>query len=609
MTVQEFKELLPSLPTQAGVYRFIAETGEILYIGKAKNLPKRLQSYFSQRKDMRNKTRTMVRRAQRIEFTVVDTEQDALLLEATLIRKHKPRYNVALKWTKPYPYICITNERFPRVMYSHDAERKSGARYFGPYTSKQRVLVLLDLIKELFQLRTCELHLSQESIDKSRHKVCLEYHIKNCKAPCVGLETEAEYMQKVEEVANILKGNFVAVRKYLDAQIAQYSENMEFERAHEVQQKLQAFDKYQSKSTVVSMTIGDVDVFSLAQTEEGDTFVNYIKVVQGAIINACTIELERNLQERPADILGYAVSELRDKFGSYAPEIIAPMKFTLPEKTAKIHVPQVGDKKKLLDLSVKNLNYFILQQRKTDLNRAQQQTKSEQLLAIMQKDLRTPRPPVHIECFDNSNLQGTFPVSAMVVFRNGKPSKRDYRHYNVKTVDGPNDFASMEEVVFRRYKRLLESKATLPDLIVIDGGKGQLSSALKSLQALGIAEQISVIGIAKRLEEIYFATDEVPLLLSKKSPTLKIIQQLRDEAHRFGITFHRDQRSRGFTITELTQIKGIGEKTAELLLTHFQSVTNIKTTPLKALAEVIGAATAKKVRDYFDTPKADNTEN
>jgi excinuclease ABC subunit C len=601
MTRQEFSDLRPGLPTQAGVYRFIAEDEEILYIGKAKNLLKRLQSYFSLRKDMRNKTRTMVRRAQRIEYTVVDTEQDALLLEATLIKKYKPRYNVALKWTKPYPYIVIMAERFPRVMFTHDIERNSKNRYFGPYTSKQRVTDLLELIKSLFALRTCDLQLSQDSIDKGKHKVCLQYHIKNCKAPCVGLESEIEYMQKIEEVANILKGHFSAVRTYLNEEVAAAVELMQFERAYELQQKYQAFEQYQSKSTVVSNSIKDVDVFTIEQTDEGRTFVNYLKVVQGAIINACTVQLEQNLQTRPADMLAYAAAELREKFNSHAPEIVAPMNFALPDKTAKITIPQTGDKKKLLDLSTKNLFYFILQQRKTDLNRAQQQTKSDVLLAQMQKDLRTPRPPVHIECFDNSNLHGTFPVSAMVVFRNGKAAKRDYRHYNVKTVEGPNDFASMEEVVFRRYKRLLESKATLPDLIVIDGGKGQLSSALKSLQALGIAEQISVIGIAKRLEEIYFAGDDIPLLLSKKSPTLKIIQQLRDEAHRFGITFHRDQRSRDFTNTELTKIRGIGDKTATTLLTHFGSVATIRSTKLEDLAVVIGNKTARLLRDYFDS--------
>jgi excinuclease ABC subunit C len=601
MTRQEFSDLRPGLPTQAGVYRFIAEDEEILYIGKAKNLLKRLQSYFSQRKDMRNKTRTMVRRAQRIEYTVVDTEQDALLLEATLIKKYKPRYNVALKWTKPYPYIVIMDERFPRVMFTHDIERNSKNRYFGPYTSKQRVADLLELIKELFTLRTCDLYLSQDSIDKGKHKVCLQYHIKNCKAPCIGLESEAEYMQKIEEVANILKGQFSAVRSYLHKEVEAAVELMQFERAHELQQKFKAFEQYQSKSTVVSNSIKDVDVFTIEQTEEGRTFVNYLKVVQGAIINACTVQLEQNLQTRPADMLAYAAAELREKFNSHAPEIIAAINFPLPDKRAKITVPQAGDKKKLLELSTKNLFYFILQQRKTDLNRAQQQTKSDVLLAQMQKDLRTPRPPVHIECFDNSNLHGTFPVSAMVVFRNGKAAKRDYRHYNVKTVEGPNDFASMEEVVFRRYKRLLESKATLPDLIVIDGGKGQLSSALKSLQALGIADQISVIGIAKRLEEIYFAGDDVPLLLSKKSPTLKIIQQLRDEAHRFGITFHRDQRSRDFTTTELTKIRGIGDKTATALLTHFGAVATIRNTKLEDLAAVIGNKTARLLRDYFDS--------
>ncbi len=608
MTRQEFKELMPSLPTQAGVYRFIsAPDDEILYIGKAKNLRKRLQSYFLNSKQMRNKTRIMVRRAARIEYTVVDTEQDALLLEATLIKRHQPRYNVALKWTRPYPYICITAERFPRVIYTHEMRREAGARYFGPYTSKQRVGVLLDLIKELFALRSCELHLSQDSIDKGKHKVCLEYHIKNCKAPCVGFEKEGEYMQKIEAVASILKGNFSFVRRYLSEQIAQFAENMEFEKAHDLQQKLRSLEQYQSKSTVVSSTIRDVDVFSIkeeAEREDGKaarTYVNYLKIVQGAIINACTVELEQNLTRRSADLLGFAAAELREKFGSYAPEIIAPLRIVLPEgaQPAKIHIPKQGDKKKLIELSEKNLEYFILQQRKTDLNKAQQQTKTEKLLAEMQRDLRTQRPPAYIECFDNSHLQGTFPVSAMVVFRNGKPAKRDYRHYNTKTVEGIDDFAAMEEVVFRRYKRLLESKAELPDLIVIDGGKGQLSAALKSLHALGIAEQVSIIGIAKRLEEIYFAADPVPLLLSKKSPSLKIIQQIRDEAHRFGISFHRDLRSRALTQTELTQIKGIGEKIATQLLAHFGSVEHLRAATQEDWAEVVGKKAASALAKWL----------
>lgn len=609
MNRQDFAELLPSLPTNPGVYRFIAEDDEILYIGKAKNLKRRLQSYFLQHKGIKNKTKTMVRKAVKILYTIVETEQDALLLEATLIRKYRPPYNVMLKWSKPYPYIAITSERFPRVIYTHDTSDKK-ATYFGPYTSKSRVFNLLDLIKEIFQLRTCQLHLSQENIELGKFKVCLEYHIKNCKAPCVALESEAEYMQKINEVENVLKGNFAQVRQYLAQKIEDYSENMQFEFAYEIQQKLQAFENYQSKSTVVSATIKDVDVFSIhVDKETNECFVNYIKVVQGAIINTCTVEIQQNLNQYEMDLLAYAVAELREKFNSRAPLVLAPIPFVKSENNYKLQVPKNGDKKKLLDLSIKNLQYFILQQRKTDLNKAQQQTKSEQLLEQMQKDLRTKTPPKHIECFDNSNLQGTFPVSAMVVFKNGKPSKRDYRHFNVKTVEGPNDFATMEEVIYRRYKRVLESKWALPDLIVIDGGKGQLSSAIKSLETLGIADQVSIIGIAKRLEEIYFPGDSIPLLLSKKSPTLKIIQQLRDEAHRFGITFHRDQRSKAFTQTELLSIKGVGEKSAETLLTHFHSVAAIKTATEKQIAEIVGPSIAKKVHDYFEKKEKRDNEN
>ena len=609
MTRQEFVELMPSLPTQAGVYRFVAEDEEILYIGKAKNLKKRLQSYFSNRKDMRNKTKTMVRKAHKVLYTVVETEQDALLLEATLIRKYRPPYNVMLKWSKPYPYIAITSERFPRVIYTHNTSDRK-AKYFGPYTSKNRVFNLLDLIKEIFQLRTCQLHLSQENIEAGKFKVCLEYHIKNCKAPCVAFETEEEYMQKIQEVTNVLKGDFAEVRLSLKNRIERYAENMQFELAHEIQQKLQAFENYQSRSTVVSATIKDVDVFSIhIDKETNECFVNYIKVVQGAIINTCTVEIQQNLNQYEMDVLSYAVAELREKFNSRAPIVLAPIPFVKTENNFKIQVPKSGDKKKLLDLSIKNLQYYILQQRKADLNKAQQQTKSDQLLEQMQKDLRTKTLPKHIECFDNSNFHGSFPVSAMVCFKNGKPSKKDYRHYNVKTVEGPNDFATMEEVIYRRYKRVLESKWALPDLIVVDGGKGQLSSAIKSLEALGIADKVTVIGIAKRLEEIYFPGDSIPLLLSKKSPTLKVIQQMRDEAHRFGITFHRDQRSKEFTKSELENIKGIGEKTAETLLTHFGSVSTIKTATEKDLASIIGPSMAKKIRNHFDKQEKRDEQN
>lgn len=597
MTRQDFQELAPTLPVTAGVYRFIAADAEILYIGKAKNLKKRLASYFSSRKDMRRKTKIMVRTAVRIEYTLVETEQDALLLEATLIKKIKPRYNVALKWTKPYPYICIKNERFPRVLLTHDVVR-DGSRYFGPYTSQMRVNSLLDLIKNLFQLRTCALALTHDNIEKGKFKVCLEYHIKNCKAPCVGFEREDEYNIKIERVADMLKGNFADVKKYLHTQIDAFVENLEFERAHEAQQHLKAFEDYQGKSTVVNPSIKDVDVFSI-ELHEDKAYVNYIKVAQGAIINTFTTDLQQNLNSRAADMLVFAIAELREKFQSIAPEIIVPMPVRLPDTSIKITIPQIGDKKKLLDLSIKNLHYFILQNQKTELNRAQRQTKSDKLLEQMQKDLRTTEKPAHIECFDNSNLQGTNPVSAMVVFKNGKPSKRDYRHYNVKTVVGANDFATMEEIVYRRYKRVLESKQALPQLIVIDGGRGQLNAAIQSLEALGIMGQVQIIGIAKRLEEIYFADELVPLLLSKKSPTLKVIQQIRDEAHRFGISFHRDQRSRAFLQTELTQIQGIGEKSVEKLLTKFGSVKGVQAATYEELEPVVGKRAAARIVVYF----------
>jgi excinuclease ABC subunit C len=603
MTRAEFKLLLPDLPRASGVYQFISATNEILYIGKAKVLAKRLASYFSPKlADKRRKTKLMVKAAVRIEYTLVDTEQDALLLEATLIRKHRPKYNIALKWTRPYPYICIKNEPFPRVLVEYE-RLKDGARYFGPYTSQRQLNTLTELIRTLFQTRTCAYHLSQENIQTGKFKVCLEYHIKNCKAPCVNLETNTEYNHKIEQIANILKGNFSQVRKYLNDKIETYVENLEFEQAHYAQQQLKSFENYQSKSTVVNPDIRDVDVFTLYTSSPENppvrAFVNFLKIVEGAVINSFNTELSQHTEAEPAQMLAFAILALREQFESTAKELVLPFSVKLPDTSLKITLPQIGDKKKLLELSYKNVEFFALQQQKNTLNRAQQQTKSEILLAQLQKDLRVKELPVHIECFDNSNLQGTNPVSAMVVFKNARPAKRDYRHYNVQTVVGANDFATMQEVVYRRYKRLLESKQPLPQLVIVDGGRGQLNAALESLKQLGLESQFTIVGIAKRLEEIYFPEDALPLLLSKKSTSLKLIQQLRDEAHRFGISFHRDQRSKAFINTQLTQIKGIGDKTAELLLQHFESVDVVSKSSLEALQGVLKPALAKKVFEHF----------
>lgn len=597
MTKEDYKKIAPDFPTQPGVYRFINAENEILYIGKAKHLKKRVSSYFSNRKDMRKKTRIMVRNAARIEYTIVDTEQDALLLEATLIQKHQPRYNVALKSGKPYPYICIKKERFPRVFVTRHVYR-DGSKYFGPYVSKHRMNTIVELIKNLFQLRTCNLNLSEKNILAGKFKPCLEYHIKNCLAPCVGFEEEEAYNLKVDQVANILKGHFGSVKRYLKEEMAKYAEAMEFERAQEIKIQYDALENYQGKSTVVNPSIKDVDVFSLEQDEDMAYF-NYLKVVDGAIINTFTMELDKNLNDNQTDLLVFAIQTLREKYQSIAPEVIVPIELPDVWENTTITIPKIGDKKKLLDLSEKNLQYYVLQKRKQAASRANKQSTAERVMEIMKKDLQMSVLPLHIECFDNSNLQGTNPVAAMVCFKHGRPSKREYRHFHIKTVEGPDDYASMEEIVYRRYSRLLQENKTLPQLIIIDGGKGQLSSAVKSLKALGIYQRVTIIGIAKRLEEIYFPEDGVPLLLSKKSPTLKVIQQARNEAHRFAIEFHRLMRSKKYVSTQLTEIEGIGKKIAEKLLQTFASVEKVKAASQEELIDCIGKAATKKLMAHY----------
>ena len=601
MTTADYQILLPSLPEHPGIYRFIALDEEILYIGKAKSLKKRIASYFGEKKDMRRKTRMMVRTAVRLEYTIVDTEQDALLLEATLIKKHQPRYNVALKHSRPYPYICIKKEPFPRVMTVYKVEQ-DGSRYFGPYPSRSRMYTIIDLIKQLFKLRTCSLNLSKNNIEQHKFKVCLEYHIKNCLGPCVGLETEDEYNTKVEQVANILKGQLSSVKRFLKEQMSIFAEKLEFEKAAEIKVQLDAIEKYQGRSTVVHANIRDVDVFTIATDPDAEmAYVNYLKVVEGSIINTYTLELVQNLDSEKEDLLLYAIQVLREKFQSISPEVLIPFELASPWPEVKFSVPQIGDKKKLMELSEKNAAYFLEQQQKQALARQEKKTQTEQILELMKKDLQLDELPIHIDCFDNSNLQGTNPVSSCVVFKNAKPAKRDYRHYHVKTVEGPNDFASMEEVVLRRYRRLLDEGTPLPQLIIIDGGKGQLSAACNSLKALGIFDRVTVIGIAKRLEEIFFPDDPVPILLSKKSHTLKIIQQARDEAHRFAISFHRDIRSKNFAKTELNSIPGIGEKTAQKLLSHFGSVKKIKESTREEIESLAGEKIANSLIEYFNT--------
>ncbi|MBV6656099.1 MAG: excinuclease ABC subunit UvrC [Mameliella sp.] len=598
MTTKEFKAISDTIPRQPGVYRFIDEADTILYVGKAKNLRNRVSSYFGERKDRAHRTRVMVKNAHHLEFTVVETEADALLLENTLIKKHQPRYNVMLRDDKSYSYICIKKERFPRVFITRRVVR-DGSTYFGPYTSRGRIKVILELIKRLFPLRTCTYNLSADNIAEGKFKVCLEYHIKNCLGPCEGLEREEVYNEKIDQVRNILKGNFGAVKHHFKGVMQQLAENLEFEKAQQIKEKLTAFEDYQAKSTVVSTTIRDVDVFSVA-SEDKEAFVNYIKVVNGAIIHAHTQELIKNLDDDDeVGLLQYAIPAIRERFNSIATEIILPQEITLEDESLQVNVPKIGDKRRLLDLSEKNLKYYMLQRQKQRASARRKQTSAERILKTMQSDLGMDVAPLHIECFDNSNMQGSFPVSSCVVFKNAKPSKKDYRHYNIKTVVGPDDFASMREVVHRRYRRLLDEGESLPQLIIIDGGKGQLSAAVESLETLGILDKVTIVGIAKRLEEIYFPGDSVPLYINKKSESLKVIQQARDEAHRFAITFHRNKRSQHFTGSELTQIPGIGDKTAQKLLTHFGSVKRIKEARASELAEVAGLNVAKKVKTYF----------
>ncbi len=597
MTTEDYQRISPTLPKEPGVYKFINAEDTILYVGKAKNLKKRLASYFGNKKHQLNKTRTLVKNADHIEYIIVETEQDALLLENTLIKKYQPRYNVMLKDGKSYSYICVKKERFPRVFMTRQVI-KDGSYYFGPYASKTRIKIILELIKALFPLRTCNYHLSDTNIKNGKFKVCLEYHIHNCKGPCEGHESEEAYNQKIEQIKNILKGNFGAVKQHFGALMHQYAADLEFEKAQQLKEKLTAFENYQSKSTVVSTQIRDLDIFYIV-TDEKMAYVNFIKVVNGAIMNTYTLEMTKNLNDDEAQLLGFAILELREKFNSITKEVVVPYELNLSDPDIQITVPKIGDKKKLLDLSEKNIRYFLLQKRKEEINQIRKQTSAERILRTMQEDLQMQELPLHIECFDNSNLQGSFPVSSCVVFKNAKPSKKDYRHFNIKTVEGPNDFASMEEVVYRRYKRLVNEGKDLPQLVIIDGGKGQLSAAYKILKQLGIEDKITLIGIAKRLEEIFFPEDPIPIYINKKSESLKLIQQARNEAHRFAITFHRNQRSKDFTSTELTNIPGVGAKTAQKLLSHFGSVKKIKAASITDLREVVGEAVSDKLMKYF----------
>ncbi len=597
MTTDDFKAIADTVPKQPGVYRFIGPDDVILYVGKAKVLRNRVASYFGNRKDRLHRTRIMVRNAVRLEFTIVDSEADALLLENALIKTHQPRYNILLKDDKSYSYICIKKERFPRVFVTRNVIR-DGSDYFGPYTRVSQRNDILDLIRKLFQLRTCTLNLNEKDINAGKFKVCLEYHIKNCAGPCVGEESEEAYNAKIDQIRNILRGNFAAVRRHFQAEMERLAEAMEFEQAQQIKDKLKSFTNYQSKSQIVSTTIRDVDVFGVA-IDENEAYLNYIKIVNGAIIHTNTQEITMNLDDDAESLLTYSIPVLRDRYNSVAKEILLEAPIALPGVAAEVVVPKIGDKRKLLDLSVKNAKYMLLQKKKQRINNSNKQTPAERILRTLQQDLQMDQLPLHIECFDNSNIQGTNPASACVVFKNAKPSKKDYRHYNIKTVEGPDDFASMTEVVFRRYRRLRDEGEPLPQLVIIDGGKGQLSHAMESVDALGLRDQMVVVGIAKKLEEIYFPGDSIPLHINKKSESLRLIQQCRDEAHRFSLRHHRNRRSNAMVGTELHNIPGIGDKTVQKLIAHFGSPKKVRQARASEIAEATNLNVAKKIFDYY----------
>lgn len=594
MSLSALELQIQTLPDNPGVYQYYDKDGKILYVGKAKNLKKRVSSYFNKIHD-NAKTNVLVKKIVTIKHIVVPTETDALLLENNLIKTLQPRYNVLLRDDKTYPWICIKNERFPRI-FSTRKMIKDGSEYFGPYTNFKTVHTILDLVKELYPLRTCNYDLSKANIDSGKFKVCLEYHIGNCKGPCEGLESIANYEKQVQAIREILKGNFKESLKEFKKLMTDLALDMKFEEAQKIKEKIEVLENYQAKSTILNPKISNVDVFSIV-SDESMAYVNFLQISHGAIVRSHTMELKKKLEETDEELLELAVVELRERFHLLSKEIILPFELDFGDKI-KVTVPKLGDKKQILDLSERNAKYYRLDQLK-QIKIVDPDRHTNRIMAQMQKDLRLSVEPRHIECFDNSNIQGTSPVAACVVFKDGKPSKKDYRHFNIKTVEGPNDFASMEEVVYRRYKRLLEENEPLPQLIIIDGGKGQLSSALKSIDALGLRGKIAIIGIAKRLEELYYPGDSVPLYLDKKSETLKTIQHLRNEAHRFGITFHRDKRSKAAIQTSIETIPGIGEKTMIALLKQFKSVKRLSKATEKEISDVVGLSKAKKIVDFY----------
>ncbi|MEZ0540138.1 excinuclease ABC subunit UvrC [Fibrella arboris] len=594
----DYKKELARVPHEPGVYRYFDASGEVIYVGKAKDLKNRVSSYFVKSNQHDRKTQRLVSQIRKIEFTIVHTEFDALLLENQLIKRYQPRYNILLRDDKTYPFICVTNEHFPRVVTTRRIERGQGT-YYGPFANLKPMYTVLEMFSQLFTLRTCNYNLAPENIEAGKYKVCLEYHIGNCKGPCEGKQAEPDYDADIEQIHAILKGQLKPAQEYFRSRMVEAAGTMAFEQAQQYKEKLDVLQRFQSKSTVVNPKIADADVFTIA-SDDVAAYINFMKVVNGTIIQTHTVEVKKKLEEADTDLLAMMIVEFRDQYGSQAKEIITNIPLDTDLK-AEVTVPQIGDKRKLMDMSLKNVLYFRRErQDRATAEATANASKKDRVLIKLKQDLQLKNLPRRIECFDNSNIQGTNPVSAMVCFIDGKPANKEYRHYSIKTVIGPNDFASMHEVVTRRYSRMLDENGPLPDLIVIDGGKGQLSAACDALKALNLYGQIPIIGIAKRLEEIYFPEDTLPLYLDKRSESLKLIQRCRDEAHRFGITHHRDKRSRNSLISELEGIEGIGQKTAGKLLTHFKGVKKIKEADVSAIAELIGEDKAQKVKAYFD---------
>jgi len=593
-----YKDELSKIPYEPGVYRYFDETGEVIYVGKAKSLRNRVSSYFLKSNQHDRKTKRLVSQIRRIEYTIVHTEWDALLLENQLIKQFQPKFNILLKDDKTYPFICVTNERFPRVFVTREVNKKRGT-FYGPFANLRSMHTLLDMFKALYTIRTCNYNLSRENVEAGKFKVCLEYHIGNCKGPCEALQPEADYNVEIEQIHHMLKGNLTLPQQYFKEKMLHAAEQMAFEQAHSWKTKIEHLSNFQSKATVINPKNGNIDVLTIVSDEES-AYLNFMKITEGYMVATQTFEVKKKLDESDEDLLAMMIVEMREKYGTAAKELISNLKPDL-ELKLEVIIPQIGDKKKLLDMSMKNVMYFRREKaERREVENSASSSKKDRVLIKLKADLQLKTLPRHIECFDNSNIQGTNPVASMVCFKEGKASKKDYRHFNIKTVIGPNDFASMNEIVGRRYLRVIAENEPLPDLIIVDGGKGQLSAACDALKGLGIYGQVPIVGIAKRLEEIYFPEDSLPLYIDKRSESLKLIQQIRDEAHRFAITFHRDKRSKGSLVSELDGVEGIGKVTATKLLKHFGSIRAIRESSLETLTPLIGLDRAKKVRSYFD---------